>query len=59
MAKTSAEVKNRYNAKVYDRIALSVRKGDKDRYKTAAESVGMSLNEFIRFCVEKELKSSQ
>lgn len=56
MGKTSAEVKNRYNAKMYDRIALSVNKGDKDRYKAAAELNGMSLNEFIRYCVEKELK---
>ena len=55
MGKTSAAVKNKYNDKNYDRIALSVPKGDKDKYKAEAEKRNMSLNEFIRFCVEKEM----
>lgn len=54
MGKTSAAVKNKYNDKNYDRIALSVPKGDKDKYKLEAEKRCMSLNEFIRYCVEKE-----
>lgn len=55
MSKTSAAVKNKYNDKNYDRIALSVPKGDKDRYKAEAEKRNMSLNEFIRFCIWQEL----
>lgn len=55
MGKTSAAVKNKYNDKNYDRIALSVPKGEKDRYKAEAEKRNMSLNEFIRFCIEKQI----
>ena len=33
MSKTSAEVKNRYNQKVYDRINYVVKKGEKEQIK--------------------------
>ena len=45
--KTSNESKAKYNAKAYDRIIISVKKGDKDRLKAYAESHGESLNAFI------------
>lgn len=45
---TSAQVKNRYNAKAYDRIALVVPKGQKDVIKAHAESHGESVNGFIQ-----------
>lgn len=48
MSKTSASVKNRYNAKAYDRIALVVPKGQKDVIKAYAESHGESVNGFIQ-----------
>lgn len=53
MAKTytSAEVKNRYNAKAYDRIALSVPKGTKAAWQDRAAQLGLSLNAYIRECV--------
>lgn len=56
MSKTSAEVKNRYNAKAYDRISYSVKKGDKERYSQEAKKRGMSLNAFISMCVEQYIK---
>ncbi|MDR2532641.1 MAG: Arc family DNA-binding protein [Oscillospiraceae bacterium] len=37
----------KYNEKAYDRIALRVFKGDKDKIKAFAESNGESLNGFI------------
>ena len=37
MGKTSAAVKNRYNDKTYDRINLTVPKGDKEIIKAHAE----------------------
>ena len=49
---TSAEVKNRYNAKAYDRIALMVPKGTKAAWQAEAERLGLSLNAYIRLCVE-------
>lgn len=45
--RTSAAVKNRYNDKAYDRIALVVPKGEKDRIKAAAEKNGESVNSLI------------
>ena len=51
MAKTTAAVKNRYNNKAYDRIALSVPKGTKDAWKDRAAALELSLNAYIRMCV--------
>lgn len=55
MAKTSAAVKNRYNAKAYDRIALVVPKGQKDIIKAHAESQGESLNGFIQRAIAEAM----
>lgn len=39
----------RYVAKHYDQIRLNVKKGERDKYKQAAERLGISLNElFVR-----------
>lgn len=51
MAKPTASVKNRYNNKAYDRIALSVPKGTKDAWKDRAAALELSLNAYIRMCV--------
>lgn len=47
MGKTSAAVKNRYNEKTYDRINLTVPKGQKESIKVHAEAHGESVNAFI------------
>lgn len=45
--KTSAEVKNRYNEKAYDRINLIVPKGKKARIAEHAAKHDASTNAFI------------
>lgn len=45
--KTSAASKNKYIAKAYDRINLTVPKGQKDAIKAHADSMGESVNGFI------------
>ena len=55
MGKTSAEVKNRYAAKAYDRIILQVKKGHKDEIKAAADTAGESLNGYITRAVEQRM----
>lgn len=45
--KTSSAVKNRYNAKTYDRITIVIPKGDKERIREFAKNVAGSANEFI------------
>lgn len=52
MAKTSAAVKNRYNAKAYDRITVIVKRGEKERLKAKAQELGKkSLNDYILSCI--------
>lgn len=45
--RTSAAVKNRYNAKAYDRIAICVPKGLKAEWQRKAEEKGLSLTAYI------------
>lgn len=47
MGKTSAAVKYKYNSKAYDRLAISVKKGDRERIKSHAEHSGESLNAYV------------
>lgn len=56
MGRTSSEVKNRWNAKAYDRIELRVKKGQKDAIKAAADEAGLSLNAYIQQAIEEQMK---
>lgn len=49
--KTSSAVKARYNAKAYDRLHLTVPKGQKAIIAAAAEALGESTNAFIQRAV--------
>ena len=60
MGKTSAAVKNRYNDKTYDRINLTVPKGDKDIIKAHAEKHdGGSVNGFIQRAIKETMERDQ
>lgn len=56
---TYSEAKKRanrkYNEKAYDRITLYVKKGDRDKIKAKAASVGVSANRFIVDLIEKNM----
>ena len=56
LGKTSSSVKNRYNAKTYDRIEIVVPKGQKEAIKTAAASVGESVNGFIGKAITERME---
>ena len=57
MGKTSAAVKNRYNDKAYDRINLTVPKGDKEIIKAHAEKHdGGSVNGFIQRAIKETME---
>lgn len=45
--RTSSAVKNRYNAKVYDRFNVTVPKGRKAVIQATAKSAGVSLNAYV------------
>jgi predicted HicB family RNase H-like nuclease len=57
MSKPTAEVKNRWNSKAYDRIALFVPKGERERLKQIAADNGTSLNGLINTAIAEYLKS--
>lgn len=60
MSKTSAEVKNRYNQKAYDRINYVVKKGEKEQIKQKAEALGYSsINSFISDAIKNFIEFSQ
>ena len=56
MGKTSSAVKDKYNAKAYDEIKVRVFKGNKDKIKTHAESMGESVNGFINRAIDEAMK---
>lgn len=56
--KTSNESINKYKRKAYDRIALEVKKGQKEIIKSHAQSKGMSLNAYINKLIEDDMKKA-
>lgn len=55
MSKTSSVVKNRYNDKTYDRINLTVYKGEKAVIAEHAEKRGESVNGFIQRAIKETM----
>lgn len=47
---------NRYIAKSYDRINLTVPKGKKERIQNFAQSIGESVNGFINRAIDEAMK---
>jgi len=48
MGKTSAEVKNRYNAKTYERITIVVKKDIAPQLKEYIANKGLNMSEYIK-----------
>lgn len=56
MGNAATRAKNKYNAENYERIALSVPKGSKDKIKAHAESKGESMNSFINRAITETME---
>jgi len=56
MAKTSAAVKNKYNAKAYDRVNLTMPKGKKEQVQDFAATTGESVNGFINRAIDETIE---
>jgi uncharacterized protein (DUF1778 family) len=54
--KTSAASINKYIAKAYDRINLTVPKGQKDIIQAYAEAKGQSVNSFINEAINEKME---
>lgn len=56
MGKTSSAVHNRYIQKAYDRINLTVYKGQKEKIKAAADLAGVSVNGYIAQAIAERMQ---
>ena len=56
MSKTSSEVKNRYNAKAYDRITIVVPKGSKVAIEKHAKQTAPSVNSYIYQLIKNDME---
>jgi hypothetical protein len=50
---------NNYIKEKYDRIGLTIPKGEKERIREIASKKNMSINEFIYGLIKKELEASE
>lgn len=57
--KTSAKSKNDWIAKAYDRINLTLPKGQKDIIKAHAEGRGESVNGFISRAIDNQMEQDR
>lgn len=55
MGKTSASVKNRWNAKAYDRIGLMIPKGRKENLEQRSAETGESVNGYLNRLIRTDL----
>lgn len=56
-SKAHIRASNKYNVNNYDRLAIYVKKGKREELKQHASDLGMSLNAFINYCIEKEINN--
>lgn len=50
--------KNKYNLENYDRINLTVTKGDKEKIKERADALGVSINAYIKTLIKDDMENS-
>lgn len=55
-SKAQQKAVNKYIAKAYDRINVTVPKGDKDRIKAHADTRGESVNGFILRAINAQMQ---
>ena len=59
MGKPQTAAKNKWNAKTYDQLRVNVKKGERDKIKAHAESLGLSLNAYINKLIEEDMNKTQ
>ena len=53
--KTSSAVKQRYNEKAYDRLAITIPKGQKQAVEAHASSNGQSVNGYVNGLIRADM----
>lgn len=59
MGKTSWQVKAKYNAKVYSRLAVDIPKELREKYKEKCDELGVSMRSQTIKLIEKFLQEEQ
>lgn len=54
MGRTSTAAKQRYNAKAYERVYLTVKKGKKALIERRAELLGLSVNAYLVGLIDRD-----
>ena len=57
--KTSSAVKQRYNEKAYDRLAITIPKGRKQAVEAHASSKGQSVNGYVNGLIRADMGLSE
>ena len=55
MSRAQTAASKRYNLKAYDRIEITVLKGNREIIAQAAAAAGMSVNAFIKEAIEAQI----
>lgn len=58
-SKTSSAAKQRYNAKAYDRLAITIPKGQKNAVEAYAQNNGETVNGIVNRLLRTELGISE
>lgn len=58
MGKASTKAQNKYISKKYDRINLVVPKGNKEKIKEHAGSMGESVNAYINRLIDSDMQKN-
>lgn len=60
MAYTESQMKasNKWIKNNYDRINITLPKGQKEIWKKEADNAGLSVNDFIRKCVSEKIEKN-
>ena len=53
--KTSSAVKQRYNEKAYDRLAITIPKGQKQAVEARAQGKGQSVNGYVNGLIRADM----
>lgn len=55
MGKTSWQVKNKYNAKAYDRVTVAFKKADMEKIKKYIENQGLTMSGYIKKLISEDM----
>lgn len=56
MGKASTKAQNKYIAKAYDRVNLTMPKGKKEKVQACADNQGMSVNAYINAAIDEKME---